>query len=127
MNKDFTNWNDLKQNLDKLHRVPTFKEGEIWWCSVGINIGHEIFGKNKLFNRPVLIVRKFNNHIFLGLPLSTKIKENRFYHAFDFKGKKQSAMLSQIRVLDSRRITHKLGEVSELQLNEIKERIKEMI
>ncbi|HLD76903.1 MAG TPA: type II toxin-antitoxin system PemK/MazF family toxin [Rickettsiales bacterium] len=98
MIKDFDIWNKLKTKLDSKPTPPSFKEKEIWWCSLGINIGHEENGKNQLFNRPVLVIRKFNKHIFLGIPLTTKIKYNKFYFNFVFKGNNQCAMLSQIRV-----------------------------
>jgi hypothetical protein len=37
-----------------------FKEGDIWWCSIGMNVGVEIFGKGKYFARPVIIFKKFS-------------------------------------------------------------------
>ena len=41
--KDFQGWHTLKQNLDKRQStsVPTIKEREIWWCSIGVNVGDE--------------------------------------------------------------------------------------
>ena len=33
----------------------------------------------------VLIVRKFNPHIFFGVPLTTKIKHNPYYFPMRFK------------------------------------------
>ncbi len=115
MQKNFEEWSALKQKIDTKNN-PTFKEGEIWWCSIGLNIGHEENGKNQLFNRPVLVVRKFNRNIFLGIPLTSKIKENKFYHIIYFKDKNQSAMMSQIRVWESKRLTHKMGEIMKDQL-----------
>lgn len=38
-------WNEQKKNLHEIKNLPTFKEGEIWWCSVGKNIGKEDYGK----------------------------------------------------------------------------------
>lgn len=127
MNKDFNSWNNLKQKLNTTHNPPTFKQREVWWYSVGINVGHEENGKNEFFNRPVLVVRKFNNRIFLGAPLSTKIKENQFYHPMHLKGKDGSAMLSQIRVRDSKRLTHKIGNISQEQFETIREKISGLI
>ncbi len=46
MQKDFNNWNSLKQELDKNEKVLFFKEREVWWCSIGLNLGHEENGKN---------------------------------------------------------------------------------
>ncbi len=127
MEKHFDQWNIFKQRLDLEHKVPTFKQKEIWWCSIGVNIGHEENGKNQFFNRPVLIVRKFNNHIFLGVPLTTKIKDNKFYHTISVKSKNQSAMLSQIRVWESKRLTHKMGEIGEDEFKVMRKKIKEMV
>ena len=71
MNKDFDNWGVVKKRLNCIRNLRTFNEREIWWCSVGLNIGYEIYGKNELFNRPVLIIKKFSSSIFLGLPLTS--------------------------------------------------------
>ena len=70
MQKDFPGWHRHKEQLHAQHHTPTFQEREIWWCSVGVNVGHEMDGKNQFYNRPVLIVRKFNPHIFFGVPLT---------------------------------------------------------
>ena len=42
----------------------------------------------------VLIVRKFNPHIFFGVPLTTKIKQNPYYFPMRFKDREQCVMLS---------------------------------
>lgn len=60
MEKNFDEWSVLKQNLDKTQKLILFKEQDIWWCSIGLNVGSEANGKNEYFSRPVLIVRKFN-------------------------------------------------------------------
>lgn len=127
MIKEFDGWNQLKQKIEKRNLSPTFQEREIWWCSLGINIGYEENGKNNLFNRPVLVVRKFNNNLFLGIPLSSKIKDNKFYYPIHFKEKVCSILLSQIRVIDAKRLTHKMSSISRDQFFEIREKIKEMI
>jgi mRNA interferase MazF len=85
MQKDFPGWHRQKEQLHAQHHTPTFQEREIWWCSVGVNIGHEMDGKHHFYNRPVLIVRKFNPHIFFGVPLTTKITHNPYYFPMRFK------------------------------------------
>jgi mRNA interferase MazF len=127
MNKDFDDWNSVKKKLDTSHTAPTFQKREIWWCSIGLNIGHEENGKNKDYSRPVLIVRKFNDHIFWGIPLTTQIKEKHYYHKIHFKEKEQCVMLSQIRLLESRRLNDKMGKISQKQFDEIREVLKGMI
>jgi hypothetical protein len=56
MQKDFPGWHRQKERLHAQHHTPTFQEREIWWCSVGVNVGHEMDGKNQFYNRPVLMV-----------------------------------------------------------------------
>ena len=46
MQKDFPGWHRQKEQLHAQHHTPTFQEREIWWCSVGVNIGHEMDGKH---------------------------------------------------------------------------------
>jgi mRNA interferase MazF len=90
---------------------PTFKEGEIWWCSIGVNIGREIFGKGKKFARPVIIFKKFGKESFLGIPLTTQIKEGSWYVPIIHNGKVQHAILSQIRVFNAKRLIKKSATV----------------
>ena len=101
------------------NNMPTFKEREIWWCSIGVNIGFESDGKNRLFNRPILVIRKFNNRLFWGVPLTTKIKDNPYYHRFLFNEKAQCAMITHLRLYDSKRMTHKMGQLSKNQFKPI--------
>ena len=127
MHKDFSAWSALKKQLDEDRKVPTFQEREIWWCSIGVNIGHEENGKNQDYSRPVLVVRKFNDHIFWGLPLTTQIKEKHYYYRIHFKDREQCVMLSQIRLLGSARLTDKMGKLSQQQFDVIKEELKSML
>jgi mRNA interferase MazF len=111
MEKNFDQWNRLKQNLDSKERLPTFKQREIWWCSLGLNIGHEENGKSNDCSRPILILRKFNHHIFFGIPLTTQIKEKHYYHKVHFKNKEQCVMISQLRLFDSKRLINEIRDV----------------
>jgi mRNA interferase MazF len=74
MEKDFDSWSSLKKRLDSLDNLPFFNEKEIWWCSIGLNIGSEIYRKGKTFTRPVLILRKFNKSSFLAVFINDKSK-----------------------------------------------------
>jgi mRNA interferase MazF len=86
-----------------------FKEGEVWWCSVGINVGVEILGKGKDFERPILIFRKFGQNSFLGIPLTTQLKNGTWYVPTTVRGKEGRAALNQMRVFDKRRLINKIG------------------
>ena len=125
--KDFENWHKLKEKIEDTHRPPTFNQREIWWASIGVNIGFEMDGKNQPFNRPVLVFKKINSRIFLGIPLTTQVKDFQYHHEFNFKGQKQCAILYQLRLFDSKRITHKMGWISPKQFKEIKREVGKMM
>ena len=119
MDKDFPGWCHLKVQLHTQHHAPTFQEREIWWCCIGVNVGHEADGKNEYYNRPVLVLRKFNKRLLWGLPLSTKIKDTPHYHRIHFNGKQQSIMLTHLRLYDSQRLTDKMGKLSGKQFEDV--------
>lgn len=64
--KDFDSWNELKKKIDVEKNEPDRfpKEGEVWMSSLGKNIGYEQNGSGDNFSRPILIIKKFNNHMF---------------------------------------------------------------
>ena len=126
MEKDFDRWNDCKK-VTHLHTPPLFSEGQVWWCRLGLNVGDEQDGKGHTFLRPVLVVRKFSRTVFIGVPLSTKLKENRFYGRVMFKGREQSVLLSQIRLLDARRLHEKMRELPVYEVQRIKAEIQRLI
>lgn len=103
-----------------------FKERDIWWASVGVNIGFEEDGKNGNFVRPVLILKKFNREIFLGVPLSTKIKSNKYYLPISVTGKQVSVVISQIRVFSSKRIWNKLAELDKGDFSKVLTEVKNL-
>lgn len=78
----FNEWNELKQKLQIQNKKLSFKEGDIWWCSVGHNIGTEIYGKGSFFRRPVLVIKKLSSHSCVVVPVTTKGKEGSWYFKF---------------------------------------------
>ena len=72
MQKDFDKWNGKKKQLDaNTDNLTDFHEREIWWCSIGVNVGFEQHSQTSDFSRPVVIVKKFTRDMFLGIPLTT--------------------------------------------------------
>lgn len=111
--KDYTPWSFIKPSIDDSSIENFFfREREIWWCSIGMNIGHEEDGKNHLFERPVLVIKKFNKHIFLAIPLSSQEKENKYYIPFVHENGSGQAMISQVRLLSSKRLSRKISTIS---------------
>jgi mRNA interferase MazF len=99
---------------------PTFKEGEVWWCSIGMNIGREIFGKGKDFARPVVIFKKIGSDSFLAIPLTTQIKNGSWYVPIWSGDIECRALLSQVRVLDEKRLINKMGTLNLSHFTELK-------
>jgi len=98
-----------------------FYEGEVWHCLLGLNIGHEQNGDRSSFMRPVLIIQRFGAHIFWAVPLSTKLPlGSQHHHLFEHEGKEYSALVTQLRALDERRLVRKLYEIDSRTFYEIK-------
>jgi mRNA interferase MazF len=100
--------------------VPSFKEGEIWWCMIGMNIGKEIFGKGGNFARPVIVFKKIGTNTFLGIPMTTQLKNGSWYAPIFYGGIEQRAILSQIRVLDEKRLIKPMGTLSHKNVENLK-------
>lgn len=79
-----------------------------------------------MFLRPVIILKKFNNDFFMGVPLTTTIKEGKYYFSFEFTTKKSNAILSQIRPFDVKRVKHKIGVINKEDFKKIKEKISNL-
>ena len=123
MQKDFDAWNTLKKVLnDKHNKIVTPKEREIYWVSIGENIGFEQNGKSEIFSRPVLVLKKFSKRLFFGIPLSTQIKKGDFFYSFEFGSTLQNALLVQGRTFDAKRLENRMGMISEKDFENIKER-----
>ena len=128
MFKRFIDWIHTKINIDEKERSETvINEREVYWCSLGENVGDEENGKGEVFRRPVLIFKKFNNHIFWGIPMSSKKKENFYYKRMVLKDVEQSVILSQLRLLDTKRLDTKIGYLSEPDFIEIQNSVINII
>jgi mRNA interferase MazF len=125
--KLFKSWINYKSEIDTLKRSYEIKESEVYWCSVGENIGDEENGKGLKFRRPVLVFKKFNNNIFWAVPLTTKNKENKYYVKVLLKDETVSAMISQLRIIDTKRLDQKIGYVSRSDYLKIKQEIIKII
>jgi len=129
MKKDYSEWQKLKQAINERDNSPTFfKEKEIWYFNCGLNVGHEQDGKGKSFRRPILILHKFNKHVFWSIPLTSSRKKHKFYFEFNFEPKRKSwAIISQIKLTDSKRLIEKIGKMSTDDFKSIKEKIRSLI
>lgn len=94
----FDLWNEKKKYLDSSERNLLFKEGEIWWCSMGINIGEEVYGKGKEFRRPAVILKKLSRNTCIILPTTSQKRVGSWYHHINTQNiGKWIIMMHQIR------------------------------
>ncbi len=129
MTKDYTNWHKAKSQIHNTSDSrPFFHEREIWWCSLGMNVGFEQDGGGRDFLRPIVIFRKFNNEIFWAIPLTHTQKRGKYYFEFIFDDNNSSvAILSQIRLVDARRLSHKMGDLPEENFKDLIKKFKELL
>ncbi len=112
--KRFLEWIGLKEKLhESTANPPLFKEGEVWWCSLGENIGTEINGKSRLFSRPVLIYKKLGTYSFLGIPMTSQSKKGSWYVPIKLFSKTSVVLLHQSRNFDYRRLSSKLIQIDD--------------
>jgi mRNA interferase MazF len=128
MQKNFTEWNKIKIELENvdLNKIE-FSETEIWWTSIGINLGDEEDGKNEKYERPVLVLKKFSSKLFVGIPLSTKVKEGKFYINFKTDTFEYSVLLSQAKVMSSKRLMRKINKLSRGRFNSVRDSYKKLL
>ncbi|MEI6304630.1 MAG: type II toxin-antitoxin system PemK/MazF family toxin [Candidatus Taylorbacteria bacterium] len=109
INKEFDSWN-FKKKLVHIEKPRLYTVREVWWCRLGINIGSEQDGNGEDFLRPVLIIRGFGANICMVIPLTTSLRKHYLRVPIgEIQGKHASAILSQVRAIDTRRLVEKIG------------------
>jgi mRNA interferase MazF len=122
MEKDFDKWNLQKKDIDKkeIKFDLFFHEREVWWCAVGVNIGIESDGKNENFERPVIIIKKFNGQMLWVIPLTSRERKGEHYVKVSYEKGISWACLSQIKTVSTKRLLRKVGMVSKDEFGLIK-------
>ncbi len=131
--EEFDKWNEVKKKTHKKENLVGFKPREIFWIRLGQNIGSEEYGKGNEFQRPVLIIKKLTYNLFIGVPLTSVVKEdNDYFHSFEFLNKqknsvsKNSAMILQLKSFDKKRLMGRIGMISKEDYNIIIEKIRKL-
>lgn len=128
LEKDMELWHDMKLKLSKNNKVLFFREWQIWFISMWLNVWFEENWKNYNFSRPVLILKKFSKYVFLWIPTTTSKKEWKFYeYLWEINQKQNYLLLSQIRLYSTKRLLSHIWWVSKNKLLEIKQKIKKLI
>jgi pseudaminic acid cytidylyltransferase len=128
-NRDkFDDWNKIKKRLDNKKELISFYQGNIYFISIGKNIGYESLGKQELFLRPVLVYKKLSKSTFLGIPLTSKEKKGSYYFSFNYKkGITSTAMLNQMRVFDIRRSEYLSGKINKNTYKNLEKKVNEFM
>ncbi len=120
--KRFLEWVGLKQKLHEgAQKPPLVSEHDIWWASLGENVGSEINGKSQLFSRPVIILKKLAHGFYFVIPTSTQLKTGTWFVPFRNGHRDMVASLHQARCLDYRRLSTKLGQLDDSDFQRVKD------
>jgi mRNA interferase MazF len=122
--KQFDIWNQRKKEIDSNAQYKHPRVREIWWCSVGINIGREVFGKGEDFARPVLVINAEGSENFIGIPLTSNIKRKKYSCIIKTNdGVAHTLLVYQIRNFDKRRLTKRKYVLSLEEYSKVEEYI----
>ncbi|MEK7568779.1 MAG: type II toxin-antitoxin system PemK/MazF family toxin [Patescibacteria group bacterium] len=128
MKKDFNGWNEQKKNIDNRQASPFCHERESWWCILGMNIGFEQDGSNIEYRRPVLILKGLSKQTCLIVPLTTSTNAHKLRPSVGLVEDKQAcALLSQIKVIDTKRLVRKIGVLDKQIFDDIRKTVKDML
>ena len=118
-----------KEINSKIDTTLFFKERDVFFISMWKNIGREQNGKGINFARPVVVIKKFTNMLFWWIAITTKNKEGKYYHGFELQHNKwkRIAILSQIRLYDTKRLLSKIGMISDQDFFEIRKKLTELL
>lgn len=127
MHKSFDAWNEKKKAANEGEpRLYTVRE--MWWCRLGVNIGTEQDGGGDSFARPCLILRGFGPNACLVVPLTTSSRIHRLRIPIgSVDGRDARANLSQIRVVDTRRLERKIGFLDKKVFEAIRKAARELL
>ena len=101
----------------------------------GENVGFEEDGKNDKYERPVLVFRKFHKGMFFGFPLTSKEKDNKFHFKLVlnilnengvYEEKISYVILSQLRLMSSKRMIRRVAHINDNVFKEIKEKFMQL-
>lgn len=127
MQKEFDGWNEIKKKTnDEQPRLYTVRE--IWWCRLGVNIGTEQDGGGTWYVRPCVIVRGFGANACLVVPLTTSTRSHRLrVPVGSVDGQTARANISQMRVIDTRRLERKIGFLEKRVFQILRKAAKELL
>ena len=133
--KEFDLWNAKKKEIEQSDVQRLCREREVWWCSLGVNVGAEIDGKNENFERPVIIMKVYNKETMLVLPTTGKERNDKFHMPIEINVINQKTKnsykkivyvkLTQVRVISNKRLIRKVDVINEEDFKKIQDVFKD--
>ena len=127
MVEKFDSWNEIKKRLSKKDQNLKFRVRDIYFMSIGQNIGKESYGKGVEFLRPALVYKKLSKETFIGIPLTSKEKIGSYFFNFNVKNKKSTASLNQMRVFDIKRAKFFCTEMRQNTFENLRMKVEEFM
>ena len=128
MKKDFDNWNEKKKHIHKDKKAPFYHERELWWCALGVNIGSEQDGSGEEYYRPILVLKGLSGQTCVAIPLTTSTSKHPLRPSIGLvEDQEAHALLSQIRVIDTKRLIRKIGYLDKKIFEQIRKIAKDML
>ncbi|MEI6346136.1 MAG: type II toxin-antitoxin system PemK/MazF family toxin [bacterium] len=122
--KDFDRWNIVKKELNHAQFSTPFNVREVWWASLGVNVGREEDGKHEKFERPVIVLKKYNKDKLLIAPLTGKEKDDRYIYKHLHEGVYRGIIFSQLRTISAQRLLRKMWRMDLNPFEKLLESIK---
>ena len=128
MKKDFDSWNKKKKKINERKTAPFYHQRELWWCSLGVNVGFEQDGSGIEDSRPVLILTGLSKETCVVIPLTTSPSKHKLRPYIGLVEEKEAhALLSQIKVIDTKRLIRKIGQLDKKIFENIRKIAKDML
>ncbi len=118
MEHEYDTWNTLKKKLNARTTPVYANTREIWWCSFGLNVGTELYGKHELFERPILVLKVFNTETIKVIPL-TSHTPNKFHIPVRCGDIVSYGSIAHIKTISTKRLSRKVGRIDMHQFKEI--------
>jgi len=126
--KQFDFWNEQKKQIHSSGKNKLYQARDIWWCDLGLNVGFEQDGTGKNNGRPVLILKGLSLNTCLIVPLTSSDKKHSMRIAIDkLNGKNASVIISQFRIIDTKRLVNKMTKLNKEKFEEIRKAVKNLI
>jgi mRNA-degrading endonuclease toxin of MazEF toxin-antitoxin module len=126
--KDFDGWSGEKKRMHASEENKLYREREMWWCSLGTNVGFRARWNWRRTSAPVLILRSMSRNTCYVVPLTTSLKRHKYrIDIGEVEGKRAVAIMSQMRLIDTKRLVNKLGFLNQNIFAVVRKAAKELL